>query len=177
MPLEAKIQAISQKQVDIDKCRFISVPEILQFDLVPSALFEGDFTGKPEKHLLTTGLEKHFAKTSKSKTSLVIDFMSPMRRNRFTNLQTFKESFKVMWKSILSVCELNQLNIIYDSCIYRINQIRWTAKTSFFHWTVSVCKFAGNINLFQNRSKSFELSIQTKRTFEKFQDVFFITNQ
>ena len=131
MPLEAKIQAISQKQVDIDKCRFISVPEILQFDLVPSALFEGDFTGKPEKQLLTTGLEKHllsteynFAKTSKSKTSLVIDFMSPMRRNRFTNLQTFKESFKVMWKSILSVCELNQLNIIYDSCIYRINQIR-----------------------------------------------------
>ena len=131
MPLEAKIQAISQKQVDIDKCRFISVPEILQFDLVPSALFEGGFTGKPEKQLLTTGLEKHllsteynFAKTSKSKTSLVIDFMSPMRRNRFTNLQTFKESFKVMWKSILSVCELNQLNIIYDSCIYRINQIR-----------------------------------------------------
>ena len=131
MPLEAKIQAISQKQVDIDKCRFISVPEILQFDLVPSALFEGGFTGKPEKQLLTTGLEKHllsteynFAKTSKSKTSLVIDFMSPMRRNRFTNLQTFKESFKIMWKSILSVCELNQLNIIYDSCIYRINQIR-----------------------------------------------------
>ena len=128
---KAKIQAISQKQVDIAKSRFISVPEILQFDLVPSALFEGDFTAKPEKQLLITELEKHllsteynFAKTSESKTSLVIDFMSLMRRNRFTNLQTFKESFKVMLKSILSVCEFNQLNIIYDSCIYRINQIR-----------------------------------------------------
>ena len=28
------------------------MPEILQFDIVPSALFEGDFTAKPEKHLL-----------------------------------------------------------------------------------------------------------------------------
>ena len=40
---KAKIQAITQKQVDIAKSRFISMPEILQFDLVPSALFEGDF--------------------------------------------------------------------------------------------------------------------------------------
>ena len=100
------------------------MPEILQFDLVPSALFEGDFTAKPEKQLLITELEKHllsteynFAKTSESKTSLVIDFMSLMRRIRLTNLQTFKESFEVMCKSILSVCEFNQLNIIYDSYI------------------------------------------------------------
>ena len=121
---KAKIQAIAQKQVDISKSRFISMPEILQFDLVPSALFEGNFTAKPEKHLLITELEKHllsteynFAKTSESKTSLVIDFMSLMRRIRLTNLQTFKESFEVMWKSILSVCEFNQLNIIYDSYI------------------------------------------------------------
>ena len=100
------------------------MPEILQFDLVPSALFEGDFTAKPEKQLLITELEKHllsteynFAKISESKTSLVIDFMSLMRRIRLTNLQTFKESFEVMCKSILSVCEFNQLNIIYDSYI------------------------------------------------------------
>ena len=44
---KAKIQAIAQKQVDISKSRFISMPEILQFDLVPSALFEWDFTAKP----------------------------------------------------------------------------------------------------------------------------------
>ena len=100
------------------------MPEILQFDLRPSALFEGDFTAKPGKHLLITELEKHllstgynFAKKSESKTSLVIDFMSLMRRIKWTNLQTFKESFEVMWKSILSVCEFNQLNIVYDSYI------------------------------------------------------------
>ena len=116
---KAKIQAIAQKQVDIAKSRFISLSEILQFDLVPSALFEGDFTAKPEKQLLITELEKHllsteynFAKTSESKTSLVIDFMSLMRRIRLTNSQTYKESFEVMWKSILSVCEFNQLNIM-----------------------------------------------------------------
>ena len=100
------------------------MPEILQFDLRPSALFEGDFTAKPGKHLLITELEKHllstgynFAKKSESKTSLVIDFMSLMRRIKWTNLQTFKESFEVMWKSILSVCEFNQLNFIYDRYI------------------------------------------------------------
>ena len=32
----------------------ITMPEILQFELVSSALFEGDFTVKPEKHLLIT---------------------------------------------------------------------------------------------------------------------------
>ena len=100
------------------------MPEILQFDLPPSALFEGDFTAKPGKHLLITELEKHllstgynFAKKSESKTSLVIDFMSLMRRIKWTNLQTFKESFEVMWKSFLSVCEFNQLNFIYDRYI------------------------------------------------------------
>ena len=43
--------------------------------------------------------------------------MSLKRRIRLTNLQTFKESFEVMWKSILRVCEFNQLNITYDSYI------------------------------------------------------------
>ena len=114
---KAKIQAIAQKQVGIAKSLFISMPEILQFDLVPSALFEVDFTAKLEKHLLITELEKHllsteysFAKKSESKT-FVIDFMSLMRRIRLTNLQTYKESFEVMWKSMLSVCEFNQLNL------------------------------------------------------------------
>ena len=100
------------------------MPEIVQFDLVPIALFKEDFIAKSEKHLLITELEKHllsteynFAKTSDSKTSRVIDFISLMRRIRLTDLEAFKESFEVMWKSILSVCEFNQLNIIYDNYI------------------------------------------------------------
>ena len=51
------------------------MPEIVQFDLVPSSLFKGHFIAKSEKHLLITELEKHllsteynFAKTSESKT-------------------------------------------------------------------------------------------------------------
>ena len=49
------------------------MPEILQFDLRPSALFEGDFTAKPGKHLLITELEKHLLSTGYNfakKTSL-----------------------------------------------------------------------------------------------------------
>ena len=42
--LEAKLQGIAQKRVDIAKSRFISVQEILLFDLVTSVLFEGDLT-------------------------------------------------------------------------------------------------------------------------------------
>ena len=180
---KAKIQAISQKQVDIAKSRFISVPEILQFDLVPSALFEGDFTAKPEKQLLITELEKHllsteynFAKTSESKTSLVIDFMSLMRRIRLTNLQTFKESFEVMWKSILSVCEFNQLNVIYDSYVTEsIKYGEWQRQA----FSIEPLVFVNlqETSFIPEQIESFGLTIQTKRTFKKFQDVFFITNQ
>ena len=57
---KAKLQEIAQKQVDNAKSQFISMAEILQFDLVPSVLFEGNFTVKPEEHLLTAELEKLF---------------------------------------------------------------------------------------------------------------------
>ena len=131
---KAKVQVIAQKQVDIVKSRFTSILKILQFDLVPSALFKWEFTTKPEIHLLIKELEKHllsteydFAQTSKSKTSLVIDFVSLMRKIRLANLQTFNESFEVMWKSTLSVCEFNQLNIIYDSYITE------RQRRAFFH--------------------------------------------
>ena len=69
---KAKIQAIAQKQVDIAKSRFISLSEILQFDLVPSALFEGDFTAKPEKHLLVTELEIILLKKASLKHHLLM---------------------------------------------------------------------------------------------------------
>lgn len=116
---------MAQKQVDIAKSQFISLPEILQFDFVPSALFEGEFT---VKHLLTTGLEKLLLSTeynlpSKSKASLVLDFISPMRRINLTNLLPCKDGFEVMWKSIISACVLNQLNTVYNS--YIIESIRY----------------------------------------------------
>lgn len=93
--MKAKLQRIAPKQVDIAKLRFISLQEILKFDLVRSVLFKGDFTAKPEKHLLTTELEKlisveyNFAKTSESKTSLVIDFMSLMRRINLSHVEIY----------------------------------------------------------------------------------------
>ena len=48
------------------------MPEILQFDLVPSALFEGDFTAKPEKHLLITELEIILLKKASLKHHLLM---------------------------------------------------------------------------------------------------------
>ena len=106
------------------KLQEISVQGILQFDLVPSVLFEGDFTAKPEKHFSTTELEKllssgeyNFPKASESETSIVLDFMSLMRRINLTNLQIFKDGFEALGKFILSVCVFNQFNIVYHSYI------------------------------------------------------------
>ena len=47
--VKAKFQGIAHKQVDIDKLRFTSMSEILQFDLEPRVLFEVSFNVKARK--------------------------------------------------------------------------------------------------------------------------------
>ena len=102
--------------------------------------------------------------------------MSLKRRIRLTNLQTFKESFEVMWKSILSVCEFNQLNVIYYSYITEsIKYGEWQRQA----FSIEPLVFVNlqETSFIPEQIESFGLTIQTKRTFKKFQDVFFITNQ
>lgn len=47
--MKAKFQGIAHKQVDIDKLRFTSMSEILQFDLEPRVLSEVSFNVKARK--------------------------------------------------------------------------------------------------------------------------------
>ena len=100
-------------------------------------------TTELEKLLLST--EYNFAITSKSQMSFVIDFISLMKRINLTNLQTFKNGFEVIWKSVLSVSAFNQLNILYESYIKESMKHGKREHQGFSTKTLNICKFAANI--------------------------------
>ena len=55
-----KTQGMIQKELDIARSRYISMKDILNFNLSEtSILFDGDFTSKPHKHVLVSELEKY----------------------------------------------------------------------------------------------------------------------
>ena len=58
--LQLKTQGMIQKELDIARSRYISMKDILNFNLSEaSILFDGDFTSKPDKHVLVSELEKY----------------------------------------------------------------------------------------------------------------------
>ena len=81
-----KTQGMIQKELDIARSRHISMKHILNFNLSEtSILFDGDFTSKPDKHVLVSELEKYITEPCEyleknSPTNLCVDFMSLMRR-------------------------------------------------------------------------------------------------
>ena len=115
----------AQRLVDIARSRLIPMSELLEYDLtVQNPLFDGEFTAKPDKHLLVTALEKHlanstydFEKNSQNETSLVVDFMSLIRKMQLSKMRVFSDAFEAAWKSIVNICSFTQLDIVYDSYI------------------------------------------------------------
>ena len=68
-----------------------------------------------------------------------------MKRINLTNLQTFKNGFEVIWKSVLSVSAFNQLNILYESYIKESMKHGKREQQGFSTKTLNICKFAANI--------------------------------
>ena len=112
-----------QRQIDIARSRGITMKEILAFDLVEdSLLFDDERTSKPDKSQLTKCLEAFleandfcFSKTKTAKTSIIIDFMSLVRKIPMKRLNTINDAFEYMWKTITHIAEADEIHIVYDS--------------------------------------------------------------
>ena len=116
-----KTQGMIQKELDIARSRYISMKDILKFNLSEtSILFDGDFTSKQDKHVLVSELEKYITEPCEyfeknSPTNLCVDFMSLMRRVNLSKCLTFKDSFEIVWSMITNICAFLQVNIVFDS--------------------------------------------------------------
>ena len=116
-----KTQGMIQKELDIARSRYISMKDILKFDLSEtSILFDGDFTSKHGKHVLVSELEIYITEPCEyleknSPTNLCVDFMSLMRRVNLSKCLTFKDSFEIVWSMITNTCAFLQVNIVFDS--------------------------------------------------------------
>ena len=116
-----KTQGMIQKELDIARSRYISMKDILNFNLSEtSILSDGDFTSKPDKHVLVSELEKYITELCEyleknSPTNLCVDFMSLMRRVNLSKCLTFKDSFEIVWSMITNTCAFQQVNTVFDS--------------------------------------------------------------
>ena len=116
-----KTQGLIQKELEIARSRYISLKDILNFNLSEtSILFDGDFTSKPGKHVLVSELEKYITEPCEyleknSPTNLCVDFMSLMRRVKLAKCLAFKNSFEIVWSMITNTCAFQQVNIVFDS--------------------------------------------------------------
>ena len=123
-----------QKLIDIARSRGITMTEILHHGLFNfNPLFEGNDTYKPDKHILTKELEKLvlekpiFVKSVELHTTLVVDFMSLLRRLPIGKMNIFKDLLQAAWKSSKCICTFQRLDIIFDSYIQTSNKRGRTA--------------------------------------------------
>ena len=116
-----------QKNIDIARGRGITLSEILQHDLLATnVLFSDDITSKPEKHMLVNELEKlfdanelSFTKASHLETALAVDFMSMVRRMKFTEMSVFLDLFSATWRKVKGICDYQRIDVVFDSYVER----------------------------------------------------------
>ena len=114
---------LAQRQIDIARSKGITMKEILTFDLLEdSFLFDEGRTYTPNKSQLTKCLEAFlepddfcFSMTKTAKTSVIIDFMSLIRKIPIRKLNTINDVLKYMWKTITNIAEADEIHIVYDS--------------------------------------------------------------
>ena len=114
-----------QKNIDIARVRGITLSYIMEHDLMSTnVLFCEETTRKPEKSVLVHELEKHFdkndltfMKTSKLETTLLIDFMSMIRRMPLSEMSVFLDLFQATWKKVKAICEFQRVDVVFDSYV------------------------------------------------------------
>ena len=116
----------AQRLVDIAKRQGAPLSDILKHDLLTeNVLFNGDFTVKPSKHVMTEELEAHldkgkdftFQKESELSSGVFVDFMSVVRRVPLQKMHMFSEVLELLWNSCTKVCKADQVDFIFDSYI------------------------------------------------------------
>ena len=114
-----------QKNVDIARVRGITLSHIMEHDLMSTnTLFCEGTTRKPDKSVLVHELEKHFdksdltfTKTSKLETTLLIDFMSMVRRMPISEMSVFLDLFQATWKKVKAICDFQRVDVVFDSYV------------------------------------------------------------
>ena len=104
-----KVVSNCQETIDIARCRGFTVDEIPQHNLLSySSLFDDDDTTKPDKYIITKELKKclteeaAFTKYLDLHTTLVVDFMSLLRRLPLGKMIVFNAAW-------------NNINLVFDS--------------------------------------------------------------
>ena len=91
-------------------------------------LFEGDLMAPTSKSDLLKPLEKCLQKENilheipstidREKTRVIVDFMSVVRQfRRYSDMNTFEESFVKTLNTARSVCSMETMQFVYDSYI------------------------------------------------------------
>ena len=127
MAFKVSAKEIDQAQVNVDiaKSRGMSTREVFQFDHIEDKmLFDGETASKPRKSELVTELEKYLCKSdftfsskSNMKSSVVVDFMSQVRKIKLTQLKVFEDMFQEVFDQAYGVCNMEQMDIVYDSYV------------------------------------------------------------
>ena len=147
-----KTQGEIQRNFNIACSRCFAIKNILTFDLgCSSFLF---------KHLLVTEIEKYlmeddydFSKSSQLKGSLMVDFMSNVRKINTTQCQIFKDILAKLWCIINNWCTFQRLDLIYDSCIEQ------SIKLVFSFAVLNV------VHIFRVKWRNFGLAIEAKKIY------------
>ena len=104
-----KAIALAQHDIDIVKERGMSLPEILEHDVLTSSpLFEGDFPTEAQKSKLMEEIpcpETEWNRNATEKTAVIVDFMSKVRRLPLREFATLGEVVDVVFSSSLNLCK------------------------------------------------------------------------
>ena len=112
----------AQKKIDIARSRGYSTREILQYDHAEYPCFdEGNLT-KHKEHELLVPLEQlldtpeyQFDKTVTAGISVIVDFISLIRKIEFEKYPKVRDAFDGAWGVILATSNADRIEIVYDS--------------------------------------------------------------
>ena len=61
-----------------------------------------------------------FDSLSSLETAIIVDFMSMIRKVKFTKLKTFGECFECVWLMVRNICNTDEIHFVYDIITFKV---------------------------------------------------------